>query len=40
MPAALVPLVIDQGEDFTAQIVWTDEYDRGQAMIAPMRIAS
>src|SRR6478672_6454053 len=38
MPAALVPLVIDQGEDFTAQIVWTDEYDRGQAMIAPMRL--
>jgi len=38
MPAANVPLVIDQGEDFTAQIVWTDEYDRGQAMIPPMRL--
>lgn len=38
MPAANVPLVIDQGEDFTAQIVWTDEYDRGQAMTAPMRL--
>ena len=38
MPAANVPLVIDQGEDFTAQIVWTDDYGRAQNMVAPMRL--
>jgi len=38
MPAANVPLVIDQGEDFTAQIVWTDDYGRAQKMVDPMRL--
>lgn len=38
MPAANVPLVIDQGEDFTAQIVWTDDQGQAQKMIAPMRL--
>ena len=38
MPAANVPLVIDQGEDFTAQIVWTDDYGRAQNLVAPMRL--
>lgn len=33
-----VPLVIDQGEDFTAQIVWTDEYGSPQNVKAPMRL--
>lgn len=38
MPAANVPLVIDQGEDFTAQIIWTDDNGNGQPLIAPMRL--
>lgn len=38
MPAANVPLAIDQGEDFTMQIVWTDDFGRAQKMIAPMRM--
>lgn len=38
MPAENVPLVIDQGEDFTAQIVWTDEYGNPQNIKAPMRM--
>lgn len=38
MPAENVPLVIDQGEDFTAQIIWTDEYGEPQNIKAPMRL--
>ena len=38
MPAANVPLVIDQGEDFTAQIVWTDDFGQAQKMVSPMRL--
>jgi hypothetical protein len=38
MPAANVPLVIDQGEDFTAQVIWTDEQDNPQNLAAPMRL--
>lgn len=38
MPAANVPLVLDQGEDFTAQIVWTDDFGRAQKMVEPMRL--
>jgi hypothetical protein len=38
MPAANVPLVIDQGEDFTAQIIWTDDNGNAQKLIAPMRL--
>lgn len=38
MPAAYVPLVIDQGEDWTAQLVWTDEYDEPQNVVAPCRM--
>lgn len=38
MPAENVPLVIDQGEDFSAQIVWTDEYGTPQNIKAPMRM--
>lgn len=38
MPAVNVPLVIDQGEDFTAQIIWTDENGSAQPLIRPMRL--
>jgi hypothetical protein len=38
MPAAYVPMVIDQGEDYSAQIVWTDEYDEPQVITAPARM--
>lgn len=38
MPAANVPLIIDQGEDFTAQIIWTDDAGSAQAVTAPMRL--
>jgi len=38
MPAAPITLVIDQGEDFTAQIVWTDDYGSAQNVIPPMRM--
>lgn len=38
MPAANVPLVIDQGEDFTAQIIWTDDQGQPQKITTPMRM--
>jgi hypothetical protein len=38
MTAAYVPLEIDQGEDWTVQIVWTDDYDEPQKIIAPARM--
>lgn len=38
MPAANVPLVIDQGEDFTAQIIWTDDNGNAQQLVDPMRL--
>ena len=38
MPAANVPLVIDQGEDFATQIVWTDSFDEPYQVIAPCRL--
>lgn len=38
MPAANVPLIIDQGEDFTAQIIWTDDQGAAQAVTEPMRM--
>lgn len=39
MPAANLPLVIDKGEDFTCQIIWTNEWDEPQTgIIAPMRM--
>ena len=33
-----VPLVINQGEDFSAQIVWLDDYGNPQKLKAPMRM--
>lgn len=36
--AAYVPIDIYQGEDFAAQIVWTDELDDPQRIIAPCRL--
>jgi len=38
MPAAHVPLDIYQGEDWTAQIVWTDDFDNPQNIVAPCRM--
>lgn len=38
MPAANVPLVIDQGEDWTADIVWTDNFDEPVNIIHPCRM--
>jgi hypothetical protein len=34
----LVPIEIYQGEDWTAQIVWTDDFDEPQQVIAPCRM--
>lgn len=38
MPAAYVPMVIDQGEDFASQIVWTNNMDDAQLIVAPARL--
>lgn len=38
MPAANVLLVIDQGEDFTAQIIWTDGRGTPQPVTLPIRL--
>lgn len=38
MGAAYVPLDIDQGEDWTATIVYTDEMDQPYNVIAPCRL--
>lgn len=38
MPAALVPIDVWQGEDFTAHIVWTDDFDEPLPVIAPCRM--
>lgn len=38
MPAENVPLIVDQGEDFSAQIIWTDDQGVGQKLKAPMRL--
>lgn len=38
MGAAYVPLDIDQGEDWTATIIYTDELDQPYNVIAPCRL--
>lgn len=38
MPAANVPIIIDQGEDWTVQLIWTDNYDEPQNVLAPCRM--
>lgn len=38
MTAAYVPLSIDQGEDWTVQLVWTDDYSEPIPVVAPCRI--
>jgi len=38
MGAAYVPLDIDQGEDWTATIVYTDDLDQPYNVIAPCRL--
>jgi hypothetical protein len=38
MSAANVPIEIDQGEDWSVQIVWTDDYDEPMKIIAPCRM--
>src|SRR4051812_29546444 len=38
MGAAYVPLEIDQGEDWTASIVYTDDFDEPYTLVAPARM--
>ena len=38
MTAAYVPIDIDQGEDWSAQIVYTDEFDEPYQLRAPCRL--
>ena len=38
MAAANVPIEIDQGEDWSAQIVWTDNYDEPYVLVNPARM--
>lgn len=38
MPAANVPMIIDQGEDWTTEIVWTDNYEEPMNVISPCRL--
>ena len=38
MGAAYVPLDIDQGEDWTAQLVYTDDFDEPYNVVAPCRL--
>ena len=38
MGAAHVPMEIDQGEDWTTSIVYTDDYDEPYNVIAPCRM--
>jgi hypothetical protein len=38
MGAANVPLMIDQGEDWTAQIVYTNDFDEPYNIVPPCRL--
>src|SRR5215510_1331108 len=38
MSAANVPMEIDQGEDWSVQIIWTDDFDEPWPVIAPARL--
>lgn len=38
MPAAFVPMVIDQGEDYTSDVIWTDNYDEPLPVQHPCRL--
>ena len=38
MSAAAVTLVMDQGEDWTANVIWTDSYDQPVNVIHPCRM--
>lgn len=38
MPAANVPMVIDQGEDWTVDIIWTDNFDEPVYVTHPCRL--
>jgi hypothetical protein len=38
MAAAYVPMEIDQGEDFTCQLVYTDEFDEPYLVVDPCRL--
>ena len=37
--AEVVPMVIDQGEDWTTEIVWTDQYDEPLPVVHPCRMS-
>jgi hypothetical protein len=38
MSAAFVPMEIDQGEDWTSTVVYTDDFDEPYNVIAPCRL--
>lgn len=38
MGAAYVPMEIDQGEDWTTQVIYTDDFDMPYTVIAPCRL--
>jgi len=38
MSAAYVPMEIDQGADFTTQIVYTDDFDMPYMVVSPCRL--
>jgi hypothetical protein len=38
MSAAYVPMDIDQGEDWTSNVIFTDDMDQPQNVIAPCRL--
>lgn len=38
MPAAYVPMDIDQGEDFTSDVVWTDDFNDPVLVKHPCRL--
>lgn len=38
MPAANVPLIVDQGEDFTAHVIWVDELGEPMPIVSPMKM--
>ena len=38
MAEAVVPMVINQGEDWTSEVVWTDNYDEPIPVVHPCRM--
>jgi hypothetical protein len=38
MPSTYLPIDITQGEDFTVQFIWTDEYDEPMNVVYPCQM--